>query len=75
MNYPGENKMTLTEEAIMDLVGQSLNANQAPHLKTIRVLSAKTSGYNGDVVFVITTDKPDLAINPTEFNTTQTKEI
>ena len=65
MNYPGENKLTLTEDAIMDLIGQALNSEQAPHMGEIRVLSAKTNGYSGDVIFTITTDKPQ-ATTPTE---------
>lgn len=56
MNYPGENKLILTSAALKDLVCQSLNAGQAPHMLTIRVLTVGRSGYGSDLEFTITTD-------------------
>lgn len=69
MNYPGQNKLILTADALMDLVSQALNGDQAPHLHTIRVMSVGRSGYGSDMEFMITTDP----VQPT--TTTDTKEI
>lgn len=67
MNYPGENKLILTADALKDLIGQALNGLQQPHMRTVRVLTVGRSGYGSDMEFTITTDPI-----PT---TTETKEI
>ncbi len=67
MNYPGENKLILTTEALKKMLSIALNAGQPLNGPAIQVLTVGRSGYGSDMEFTITTDP-----TPT---TTETKEI
>lgn len=66
MIFNGQNKLILTAESLREMLGQSLNGHQEPHMPTIRVLSVSRSGYGSDLEFVITTDPETLTIESKE---------
>lgn len=56
MKYPGENKLILNAEALMEMVSESLNDVQDVTHARVRVVSVGRSGYGSDLEFLITTD-------------------
>lgn len=56
MNYPGENKLTLTREAIELLIVKALNRGQHEKAPRIRIVRATRLHFMDNIELTITTD-------------------
>ena len=56
MNLPGENTITLTNEALRLMVEESLNENRfaKPRVRVLKI--GRTSSFSDEVQFTVTTD-------------------
>ena len=63
MNFPGPNKLTLTDAALMAAVEGTLNASRKDGEDYIHVTEIGREGYGyGDWKLTITTDAPTAAV-------------
>jgi hypothetical protein len=63
MNLPGENTITLTDEALMGVVQDALNASRYAMAKVRVTAISRSAGYRGETAFTVTTD-PEPCLVP-----------
>lgn len=68
MNFPGENAISLTDSALIEMVEEALNHSRAPSRPSVRVVSMERHAYKSETNFTVTSDPLPVEVEPPEFH-------